>query len=202
MPLCTLLRGKPLIRPLHSLRHQHILRYKHALTRFSPSSGAGWHRRAEVVNAYRTDATRERSFRQRACHALIGENPPAEKIKRGDASNPQNSAEWRCEEARNFKNLTHYIPPTAVLFTRYKLLIVVFLPCRTMHRFDHRCHGSRTSLAPKSSSPQTLSLLSFCAAATHDPLLAGGPLFNARGQGLAKPRSYPAFPARSYKINC
>ena len=86
----------------------------------------------EVVNAYRTDATRERSFRQRACHALIGENPPAEKIKRGDASNPQNSAEWRCEEARNFKNLTHYIPPTAVLFTRYKLLIVVFLlagPC-------------------------------------------------------------------------
>jgi len=167
-----------------------------------PSSGAGWHRRVEVVNAYRTDATRERSFRQRACHALIGENPPAEKIKRGDASNPQNSAEWRCEEARNFKNLTHYIPPTAVLFTRYKLLIVVFLPCRTMHRFEHRCHGSRTSLAPKSSSPQTLSLLSFCAAATHDPLLAGGPLCNARGQGLAKPRSYPAFPARSYKINC
>src|SRR5208337_3802156 len=147
MPLCTLLRGRPLIRPLHSLRHKHILRYKHALTRFSPLpalDGTGGGRGS-------THIARERSFRQRACHALIGENPPAEKIKRGDASNPQNSAEWRCEEARNSKNLTHYIPPTAVLFTRYKLLIVVFLPCRTMHRFDHRCHGSRTSLAPKSS---------------------------------------------------
>ena len=48
------------------------------------TSGARWLRRGEVVKSY-TDATYERFFRDGARHDLVGEDPPAEKIKGRDA---------------------------------------------------------------------------------------------------------------------
>jgi len=41
----------------------------------------------------------------------IFENPPAEKIERGDGGNRQNSAKWR----RNFQDLAPYLSPLVVI---------------------------------------------------------------------------------------
>ena len=65
-----------------------------------------------ITNASRMDAT---AGCQRASQALIGKNPAAEEIERGNASNPQNHAKRRRKEARDFKNFTHYIPPDYML---------------------------------------------------------------------------------------
>ena len=44
--------------------------------------------------------------------ALIGENPPAEKIEGRDGGDSHNRPEWGTNKTRDFKNFAHYIPPT------------------------------------------------------------------------------------------
>src|ERR1019366_5600177 len=150
-------------------------------------------RAVEAIHAYRTDAHAKTHSGKRVSQALIGKNPPPEKIERRDAGNPHDSAERCRKEARNFKNLTHYIPPA--WYVVYKLLVVIFCssPCA-----DHAPtggmatgHFSRRSLFATSTELSQLpcggySLSSFRGECT----------FHARGQGqgLAKPKTYPAIP--------
>lgn len=63
----------------------------------------------EVIRADRTTAAPESS---QISKALIGEDPPAEKIESGHADNGHDCPDRGTNKTRYFKKFAHYIPPT------------------------------------------------------------------------------------------
>jgi hypothetical protein len=105
--------------------------------------------------------------------ALIGENPPAEKIESRDGGDSHNSPEWGTNKTRDFKNFAHYIPPTHCCLHGSNYC---FPLCGMPAPVETPVARPKAYLSPKHLSPQALSSLSVRAAATQYPLLAGSPL--------------------------